>query len=188
MKEDYLWDKSGSEPEIEHLESLLSRFRYSDSAAPASNVIEFPARVKTVLRPWILAMAACIAVAAVGIATWNLISIGGSPTSTQTSYSVENHVAPLITPSPKFNPDDDLELKNSMAQYVAAKRRNKTIPRHKYFAIARKLRQPSNHPLLSKEEKYAYGQLMLALSITSSKLQIVQDSINGVDDIKSNNR
>lgn len=43
-------------------------------------------------------------------------------------------------------------------------------------------------PVLTDEEKYAYGQLMLALSITSSKWQVVQDSINGVEDDPTNDR
>jgi len=32
---------------------------------------------------------------------------------------------------------------------------------------------------LTKEEKYAYDQLMLALSITSSKLRLVSDKVSG---------
>lgn len=35
--------------------------------------------------------------------------------------------------------------------------------------------------LLTKEERYAYDQLMLALSITSSRLKMVQDKVNGFD-------
>jgi hypothetical protein len=34
---------------------------------------------------------------------------------------------------------------------------------------------------LTQEERYAYHQLMLALSISSSKLKVVQDAINGVE-------
>ncbi len=35
---------------------------------------------------------------------------------------------------------------------------------------------------LTKEEKYAYDQLMLALSITSSKLKLVTDKIENVEE------
>jgi hypothetical protein len=35
---------------------------------------------------------------------------------------------------------------------------------------------------LTKEEKYAYDQLMLALSITSSKLKMVKDKVAGVEE------
>jgi hypothetical protein len=35
---------------------------------------------------------------------------------------------------------------------------------------------------LTAEEKYAYDQLMLALSITGSKLKIVKDKIAGTED------
>jgi hypothetical protein len=35
---------------------------------------------------------------------------------------------------------------------------------------------------LTEEEQYAYDQLMLALSITSSKLKIVKDKVGGTDE------
>ena len=35
---------------------------------------------------------------------------------------------------------------------------------------------------LTKEEKYAYDQLMLALSVTSSKLKLVTDKIDGIEE------
>ena len=39
MKEDYLWDKTGSDPEIEKLENALKAFRYQETAPP-----ELPAK------------------------------------------------------------------------------------------------------------------------------------------------
>ena len=45
---------------------------------------------------------------------------------------------------------------------------------------------------LTNEEKYAYNQLLLALSITSSKLKLVQETIDRMEDrkeiSKENNR
>jgi hypothetical protein len=35
---------------------------------------------------------------------------------------------------------------------------------------------------LTKEEQYAYDQLMLALSITSSKLKLVKDKVEGFEE------
>jgi hypothetical protein len=35
--------------------------------------------------------------------------------------------------------------------------------------------------VLTKEEREAYEQVLLALSISSSKINIVRDTINGVD-------
>ncbi len=40
MKEDYLWNKTGSDPEIENLENVLKAFRLKDAAPP-----ELPAKV-----------------------------------------------------------------------------------------------------------------------------------------------
>ena len=35
MNEDYLWDKTGEDPEIEKLENALQVFRYKETAPPA---------------------------------------------------------------------------------------------------------------------------------------------------------
>jgi hypothetical protein len=40
-------------------------------------------------------------------------------------------------------------------------------------------------PRLTKEEQYAYDQLKVALWLTGSKLKVVQDTINRVDDERS---
>ena len=40
---------------------------------------------------------------------------------------------------------------------------------------------------LTEEEKYAYRQLMIALSVSSSKFKIVKDSINGNENIEHTN-
>ena len=42
MKEDYLWDKTGSDAEIENLENVLKAFRQTDDAPP-----EIPAKIFT---------------------------------------------------------------------------------------------------------------------------------------------
>jgi len=40
---------------------------------------------------------------------------------------------------------------------------------------------------LTKEERYAYRQLMLALTVSSSNLKVVQDAINGNENIEHTN-
>jgi hypothetical protein len=47
--------------------------------------------------------------------------------------------------------------------------------------IARKTEFVKPAVKLTEEEKYAYNQLMLALSITSSKLKLVEDKIYGAE-------
>jgi len=49
------------------------------------------------------------------------------------------------------------------------------------------LRPSSSVAALTEEEKYAYRQLMIALSVSSSKFKIVKDSINGNENIERTN-
>lgn len=189
MKEEYLWDKTGNDPEIERLEGLLSEFRYSEAARTESNIVEFPSRSKTVLQPWAFAMAACLAVGAIAIGVWNLANPGSDATPVQTAQVATQ--APLMAEPGVVGPIVESDMHSpsiDVPRPVAVVKRSRTTPRPKYTAVIRKRRDSSDTINLTKEEKYAYGQLLLALSITSSKLQIVTDSINGVDEIKTNER
>ncbi len=189
MKEEYLWDKTGNNPEIERFEDLLSEFRYSEVARTESNIVEFPSRSKAVPQPWIFAMAACLLVGAIAIGVWNLVKPAIEATPVQTAQGTRPDS--IMEKPGVATPIAEIDM-NSTSTYmprpIAGVRRINTSPRHKYTTVARKRRHSSGATNLTKEEKYAYGQLMLALSITSSKLQIVKDSINGVDDIKTNDR
>lgn len=51
---------------------------------------------------------------------------------------------------------------------------------NKIIADGAKIKKPSE--TLTAEEKHAYDQLMLALSITGSKLKIVKDKVDGVEE------
>ncbi len=47
MKEDYLWNKTGNDPEIEKLENALKAFRYQETAPPALPAKIIPFETKT---------------------------------------------------------------------------------------------------------------------------------------------
>ncbi len=187
MKQDYLWDKTGNDAEIERLEGLLSGFRYMDEAPNGSNVVEFPTRSKRSLKPLIFSMAACLAVGAVAIGIWNLSSITGEPTPLHVVHETEAGPKPeLAVPVTPATREEPTLVLSKQAPVMMAKK-NKPSLKQKYTAAANK-GDSVDKPRLTKEEKYAYGQLMLALSITSSKWQVVQDSINGVEDGRTNDR
>ena len=187
MKEDYLWDKKGSDAEIERLEGLLSGFRYVDEPAAPSNVVEFPdRRYEGRNTHWMIAIAASVAIGAVAIGAWTLSSsiedplIAGAPGSnavaapnaveTQVKNAVEEPAQPIL----------------SRADIRPAKSRNST---HKAAFRARpRHRKPVVEDAFTKDELQAYNQLMLALSITGSKLQIVKDSVNGTQESEVNNK
>ncbi|CAN5334298.1 hypothetical protein BH20ACI2_BH20ACI2_17070 [soil metagenome] len=180
MKQDYLWDKTGSDPDIERLEELLSDFRYRERAAAVTNVVPFPLKTKGSPQPWIFAMAACVALAAASIGIWNLSTKSGEPEAAAAVQVAEDSkqkpMMPVITAD--IGTPEKIE---STPDHILAVEKQKTRARRKHTAQAAKLRGPRVHPVLTKEEKYAYGQLMLALAISSSKLQLIQDSINGVE-------
>ncbi len=175
MKQEYLWDKTGSDPEIERLEELLSGFRFREEPAATTNVVPFPAKTKGSRQPWIFAMAACVALAVVSIGIWNLSEFSGEPVSL-TAIQMPEGTRPVITAD--IETPEKIEM---TPKHILAVKKQKTIARRKNAAQAARLRGPRVDPVLTKEEKYAYGQLMLALAISSSKLQLVQDSINGVE-------
>jgi hypothetical protein len=188
MKHDYLWDKKGSDAEIERLEGLLSGFGYREEPAAVSNVVAFPSKAKRNLQPWIFAMAACAALAAIAIGVWNLSAI-----SEEAPVDTVRHVEEIKLPElPAVTaPVDSTEHRASVvtAEQPSIKANRRKAPiRHKHTAAVRKRPNPTDPTVLTAEERFAYNQLMLALSITTSKLQIVQDSINGVEDIKTNER
>src|SRR5688500_9810075 len=77
MKEDYLWDKTGSDAEIEKLETALRFFRCEETAPPVipAKVLPFvkkdsPQRSFTFLR----AIAACLALTSISLGVGILIS------------------------------------------------------------------------------------------------------------------
>ena len=89
MNDDYLWDRSGEpDPEIERLESLLSRYRHKEGGRLARLV---PAGRRPALRWLAVAAALILIVGAVAIgfafrlrwrndAAWDIVHVEGAPT------------------------------------------------------------------------------------------------------------
>jgi hypothetical protein len=185
MKNDYLWEKKGSDAEIERLERLLSGFRYSEAAEAASNVVKFPSKAKRSVQPWIFAMAASVAIGAVALTAWNLSS---EPTSVQTAVNIEAAVDHEPRISTVAAQKDEPKAIIQTPEPAITTKKPRALQKRKHTAAVRKQKDRRETPALTNEERYAYGQLMLALSITSSKWQVVQDSINGVEDDRTNDR
>lgn len=180
MKNDYLWDKTGTDPEIERLEGLLAEFRYSVDPAAASNVIEFPGRVRSDLKPWIFSIAACIAVAASALGLWSFYLTGGDAAASdvaQVQTETEEVVLPVI---PLAEPETKTKVTAVNPRSPTAARPQKASLRSRSGrAVQQRIKEAHAPSALTKEERFAYNQLMLALSITSSNLQTVRRSIDG---------
>ena len=210
MKQDYLWDKTGEDPEIEKLENALAAFRCQENAPPAlpAKVLHFPLRIveKAPRRRFSLTFAFAACAATVLITFGVLLQFSNSKTS------FENDSAKTTVPqiSKEIQKDSlaDVEqrkvlpveqTKNSQ-QIETLKRIEKQITKQIAKQNVVKLRQSTSgkfrqnktiaqnteirkpNAALTAEEKHAYDQLMLALSITGSKLKIVKDKIDGVEE------
>jgi len=192
MKEDYLWDKTGEDPEIQRLENALQVFRYRETAPPAlpAKIIPFERKTPRKFFRLAFAFAACAAFIIVPLGVWLQISsekIEVAKDSTETTAPLVSKKVSDEIADEKLN---DLIVKKvevpkqSAEQKIirvrkpvpASVRQNKTIAQNVEVKKAVKL---------TKEEKYAYNQLMLALSITSSKLKLVEEKIYGVEETES---
>lgn len=183
MNEDYLWNRTGSDSEIERLENALKPLRFAGSVPP-----RLPAKVaernKASRRGffgfWLAPAFAAVAVAIVALAVYwpasRVTNIATGPVdspvpSAKTAVTKpEEHPAPITVP-PVQKPAPIVTL------YKVPKRRT---PRPTNLVAVKSVRK-APQVKLTKEEEYAYSQLMLALAITSSKLKIVKDTLDGPD-------
>ena len=185
MNEDYLWDKTGEDPEIEKLENALAVFRYKEIAPPAmpAKVLPFTTTKKETPRSFFrfaYAAAACIAFAAVALGVWfqvsnNKIEVAKAPAET-VAPQIENKITD-DAPAPVSDESFD-ETPKQIAKRKLVKIKK---PVYQIRAARRNVEAKSQPVELTKEEKYAYEQLMLALSITGSKLRLVTDKIEGTE-------
>lgn len=213
MREDYLWDKSGEDAEIERLENVLQAFRFKENAAPAIpfKVSEFvkeskESSEKRFSRRRVLPLALAAACAAIAFGVWFQITknvIKTAEIAAETNKSQNETVAPQITGVEK-----PAEKSSGSAVKTIEKTKRTENVKEVFDAKVSKIRRvvspnisPNNRPRtmkleaaqpqsvktaesiarLTDEERYAYRQLMLALSITSSKLKLVKDKAESVE-------
>lgn len=210
MKEDYLWNKTGSDTEIERLENALKAFRYQEAAPPVlpAKIIPFEKKSPRGFFRFSLAFGAFAALAIVCFGVWSLLSkrnveVGeiSTPVVAPSNFSAtENAPTKTEIETPKNlrtekaaettkieSPQN--KTKNQFVKTVfisPAKRRNNLTARNGEI----KTRENSTDQIpavqkpavkLTEEETYAYSQLMRALSITGSQLKLVKDKIDAVE-------
>lgn len=193
MKQDYLWDKTGEDPEIKELENALAVFRYVAAEPPAlpAKIVPFERKTSREFFRLAFAFTAFAAFVIVSLGVWFQFSVGKKQVAENLTETFAPPVAEKIsdeTPIKKTDiligkkietPKQSVERKSIKIKKIVplTARRNQTIVQTIAF------KKPPVK--LSKEETYAYNQLMLALSITSSKLKIVEDKIYGAEEPKS---
>jgi len=183
MNEEYLWSKKGSDREIETLESLLSEFRFKEDSPPelpAENIVNVSSQFKRRFS-W-AALFATAAVAVVLGMIWISRSTGdiivdAANTSIPT-FPVSTASEKQTEATNSYQPP----VQKASLPSLKKPRFVKTI-----FRTRRDMRDPqptvAKTENLTRDERYAYDRLMLALSITGSKLKVVQDTIDRKGDL-----
>jgi len=204
MKQDYLWDKTGNDSGIIELEKKLSVFRSKEQAAPSlvAMNIKNEKRPSRKLFQLGFAFATCTAIIFVSAAAWLQISnnreIAGEMPKAQ---SIQTDDSPKTTPTRDLtgpvlvkNPvERDPGNKNVRKESSGARVNHSGGKTKKNHYRKLKNKRKSGFPsevnttaktevILTKEERYAYEQLMLGLSITSSNLKLVRDKARGIQE------
>lgn len=203
MKQDYLWDKTGNDSGIVELEKKLSVFRSKEQAAPSLAAMNAKNEKRPSRKLFQLgfAFATCSAIIFVSAAAWLQISnnreIAGEMPKAQsiqtdvspTTTSTRDLTGPVLVKNPvDRDPGNNVRKESSGARvnHSGGRSRKKHYRKRKYM---RKPGFPSEvkttaktEVILTKEERYAYEQLMLGLSITSSNLKLVRDKARGIQE------
>ena len=216
MSEDYLWDKSGKDTEIERLEDALKAFRYCETAAP-----ELPAKVFSLKKEkprWSFKLSFAFAAFAVLAIVFAGIRFQFPDDKIEVAaIDLEINALPIIEETsvePSFSNADRLggcrecvphSSRRVSRPRVGGRDARRTVAGTTALRLIRKSATIENRDSLTAEnskikkatikltvgEKYAYDQLMLALSITSSKLRLVTDKIDAIekqDAVRENER
>jgi hypothetical protein len=198
MKEDYLWDKTGEDAEIQDLENALKAFRYRETAPPALEQKVFTlekAKPRGLFQIFGFGFAALAAVVAVFSVVWFQINDSKAPV---VEIIAENNAPkrPGKIAGDSFIAPPDLESAKTDEQPPKPSNQPKFVRTRQAAPPAAISPKKAGRPdkkapdknqiepaeTLTAEERYAYDQLMLALSITGSKLRIVQDKIRGIEE------
>jgi hypothetical protein len=198
MNEEYLWNKTGNDAEIENFENALAVFRYKENAAPSlqpAKVVPFKREKRGRVLKFAFAVAACLGLAVVSLGVWLQISADkiSNETNLADTKTVQEKI-PQPVDSNVSQPEETTADNIAASPRQTVKRKfikaNKIAPAISYQqkTVAKNYKSPKQTEVnLTKEEKYAYNQLMLALSITSSKLRIVKDKIENTEQTKDLN-
>ena len=187
---DYLWDKTGEpDPEIQQLEEILGTLRYQPRPMeiPAGLHID---RERSFFRSHAtpLAIAATVAMLLLGLGLWlGLQRVQKSP-----QQLVKSPDTPQVRPV--SSPDEKQNLAVAVSTPAPEQKRIEESPRHRVSPsqLARNSKRDRNamakdQQLTLKQQQEAQAakdQLMLALRVTSAKLNLAQkkaQSTNGPD-------
>jgi hypothetical protein len=186
MNEEYLWSKKGSDPEIEKLEGLLSRYRLEPISASVfvPQIAEAQERSVAKRFGWFVGIASP-SFALTLFAFW-FFSTSPSGTLQVRSFANNDQIGILRSGPMDSSPVKVSEKEVSTSSPAALPKPKATLVKTVYRSRRPKTdrSQTLTAQTLTREEKYAYDRLMLALSITGTKLKVVQDTIDRSGDLE----
>ncbi|MEO8648207.1 MAG: hypothetical protein ABI539_03480 [Acidobacteriota bacterium] len=192
MNDEYLFNRSGEDREIKQIEEKLAAFRYHCSDPPPLPAIGIVEETKRSFN-WRWSFA--FALPALTVLVFAGVIFFRSTTDSTERSQVTFIAAPEIKTETPTVPVPDIKIRPEPAAPRPASRRQSTSAGQILTARATRVR-PKRRSLgnpqalttfagLSKKERYAYDQLMLALSISGSRLKIVKDAVNGKENASS---
>lgn len=174
MNDNYLWDKSGEpDEEIQHLERLLSEFRYQPrplvlpEATPKRMIFSyFQVAQVTTLR---YAAIAAVILLALGLGIW--FGVRSTP-NTDTVATAPQAPTPAPTIEQPAAPKPDAAVESPAPQMA------RQLPRHqpKPHAVKHSAKRVTSKTL-EVEGEIAKEKLLYALQITSQKLDLIARKI-----------
>jgi hypothetical protein len=183
MNNEYLWNRTGGDAEIEALEDALNTYRNKEAAAPdlPAKVFALPERGPRRLFKLGFAFAGTAFAAVILTIVW--FQLPGNPAEREDSQNITTAQADSAVNHDEIFPSRKIEAPAPVAKhnYVRVSETNHVTIRP-VRTVAQKTKSADPPVKLTKDEEYAYDQLMLALSITSSKLKIVKDKLDGIDE------
>ncbi|MCO6511528.1 MAG: hypothetical protein J5I65_12120 [Aridibacter famidurans] len=181
MNEDYLWNRTGTDAGIEDLERKLAPFRLQAKEAPrAVPAAEPRSRPRFGFR---LAFAG-LSFASVLAAAFMFFAVGNGlqdprPLSVRVESPPSKVSAVEIPDAPSMSSTEKAVRSETPARTFRSRALKAPLP-ETVPTIASDPAPPEDHlATLTKEEREAYDQLMLALSVTTSSLKLVQEKADG---------
>jgi hypothetical protein len=178
MNDEYLWNKTGTDAEIEELENELKAFRFQPSEPPAlsTKVLALPERRSFSFFKLGFAVAFAAAVIVVISLIWLRTPVNHSEKHSEyvRNDSPNAAIPGAILPEDSGKPIVDPPMPKP--KKVTNFKPPTTNATRAVKVVAKKEEK------LTPEEKHAYDQLMKALAITSNELKFVKDKINGRDE------
>jgi len=176
MNDNYLWDRTGKpDSEVQELEELLGALRYQPQ--PLQIPATMNVRRNRMVLP--LAIAAAVALLMIGAGLWMRFTNSHSGSPIQAAGGPQP--APVMNQSPPRETAAAISTpQNDTIKPLRSNKRNQTL-------LARNIPRPARvaTPALTEQELAEKEQVLVALRLLSSKLNLVQRKSQGLPQVNA---